>query len=159
MSILDNFSIFTWIFLLRAKSDALPVFVSFKNFIEKHLQRNIKVVQTDWGGEFKSFSSLLNNLGIHFRHHCPHIHHQNGRIKRKHMHIIDIGLALIAQAYLPLPFWWDAFHTAVFLINRLPTPTLHNISPYQKLFHQTPDYSESLAVHVFLILDLITDTN
>ena len=141
MSILDDFSTFTWIFPLSAKSNVLPVFVSFKNFIEKHLQRNIKVVQTYWGGEFKSFSSLLNNSGIHFRYPCPHIHHRNGRIERKHRHIVDIGLTLIAQAYLPLHFLWDAFHTAVFLINRLPTPTLHNISLYQKLFHQTPDYS------------------
>ena len=141
MSILDDFSRFTWIFPLSAESDALPVFVSFKIFIEKHLQRSIKIVQTDWGGEFRSFFSLLNNSGIHFRHPCPHIHHQNGRIERKHGHIVDIGLTLLAQAHLPLKFWWDAFHTAVFFINRLPTPTLHNISPYQKRFHQTPDYS------------------
>lgn len=54
---------------------------------------------------------------------------------------MDIGLTLLAQASLPLKFWWNAFHTAVFLINRLPTPTLNNISPYQKIFHKKPDYN------------------
>ena len=54
---------------------------------------------------------------------------------------MDIGLTLLAQASLPLKFWWNAFHTAVFLINRLPTPTLNNISPYQKIFHQKLDYN------------------
>ncbi|KAJ4718927.1 Retrovirus-related Pol polyprotein from transposon TNT 1-94 [Melia azedarach] len=52
-----------------------------------------------------------------------------------------MGLTLLAQASLPLKFWWDAFHTSVFLINRLPTPVLHRFSPYKKLHHVQPDYS------------------
>ena len=85
-----------WIFPLSSKSDALTLFAKFKIFIEKHLQKSIKTVQTEWGGEFRSFSSLLNNSGIHFRHPYPHIHHQNGMIERKHRHIVDIGLTLLA---------------------------------------------------------------
>ena len=79
-------------------------------------------------------------------------HHQNGRIERKHRHIVDIGLTLLAQAHLPLKFWWNAFQTAVYIINRLPTPVLNNISPYQKLFHKKPDFLllELLVAHVFL---------
>ena len=134
LSILDDFSRFTWIFPLAAKSDALQVFQTFKSFIEKFLNRNIKTVQTNWGCEFRSFSTYIAQSGIQFRHPCPYIHHQNDRIERKHRHVVDIGLTLLAQANLPLKFWWNAFHTAVFLINRLPTPTLNNISPYQKLF-------------------------
>ncbi|KAH9684881.1 retrovirus-related pol polyprotein from transposon RE1 [Citrus sinensis] len=62
LSILDDFSRFTWIFPLSSKSDALTVFAKFKTFIEKQLQKSIKVVQTDWGGEFRSFSSLLISM-------------------------------------------------------------------------------------------------
>lgn len=47
ISILDDFSRFTWIFPLSAKSDALKVFSNFKLFIEKHLQHQIKIDQTD----------------------------------------------------------------------------------------------------------------
>ncbi|RVW61448.1 Retrovirus-related Pol polyprotein from transposon RE1 [Vitis vinifera] len=35
-----------------------------------------------------------------------------------------------------------AFSTVVYLINRLPTPTLHHISPYFKLFGTFPNYSK-----------------
>jgi len=31
--------------------------------------------------------------------------------------------------------------TAVHLINRIPTPVLHNKSPYETLFHSHPSYS------------------
>lgn len=126
---------------LHLQNLILQVFTTFKNFIEKHLDKKIKIVQTNWGVEFRSFSTLLTLLGIHFKHPCPHIHHQNGKIERKHRHIVDIRLTLLAQSNLPLKFWWNAFYTAVFLINRLPTPVLNNVSPDYKLFHDKPDYS------------------
>ena len=53
LSILDDYSRFTWIFPLKAKSDSLQVFIDFKTFIEKYLEKRIKTVQTDWGGEFR----------------------------------------------------------------------------------------------------------
>ena len=55
LSILDDFSRFTWIFSLNSNSNALTVFVKFKTFIEKHLQKNIKTVQTNWGGNSDHF--------------------------------------------------------------------------------------------------------
>ncbi|KAI5336524.1 hypothetical protein L3X38_015792 [Prunus dulcis] len=51
-----------------------------------------------------------------------------------------MGLCLLAQSRLPSSFWVEAFSTAVFLINRLPTPQLDNLSPYEKLLHRPPDY-------------------
>lgn len=52
-----------------------------------------------------------------------------------------MGLALLAQAFLPFSFWWEAFHTAVYLIDRLPSPTLSNTSPFFLLYNKLPDYN------------------
>ncbi|RVW71301.1 Retrovirus-related Pol polyprotein from transposon RE2 [Vitis vinifera] len=41
---------------------------------------------------------------------------------------------------MPLSYWPFAFSTAVYLINRLPTPTLNHLSPYFKLFGTFPNY-------------------
>lgn len=49
-------------------------------------------------------------------------------------------LTLLAQAFMPLTFWWNTFSTAVFIINRLPTSILGNISLYQAAFGQLLDY-------------------
>jgi len=62
-------------------------------------------------------------------------------VERKHRHIVAMGLCLLAQSCLPHNFWVEAFSTAVFLINRLPTSKLDHISPYEKLLQQTPDYA------------------
>ena len=39
-----------------------------------------------------------------------------------------------------ISFWWEVFHTTSYLINRMPTTTLNNLSPYQKLYNQPPNY-------------------
>ena len=141
LSILDDFTRFTWIFPLVTKSQALQTFIEFQHMIEKCLSRKIKCLQTDWGGEFRQFLPYLAEQGIQFRHPYPYIHHQNGKIERKHRHMVETGLTLLAQAHLPLKIWWNAFHTATCLINKLPTPILDNKSPFEKLFHKRPDYS------------------
>uniref|UniRef100_A0A803NLQ8 Integrase catalytic domain-containing protein n=1 Tax=Cannabis sativa TaxID=3483 RepID=A0A803NLQ8_CANSA len=127
---LDDFSRFTWIFPLTLKSQAYPTFLQFKSLVEKQFSLPIKKVQSDWGGEYRRFASFLAFNGVQLQHSCPHDHEQNGRAERKHRHINEIGMTLLVQAGLDLSNWWLAFQHATFVINRLPTPVLDNISPY-----------------------------
>ncbi len=72
---------------------------------------------------------------------CPHTHQQNGSAERKHKHIVETDLTLLANASLSLSYWDEAFTTTCFLINRLPSPVIHNKSLFEALFHQLPDYN------------------
>ncbi|KAH9699463.1 retrovirus-related pol polyprotein from transposon RE1 [Citrus sinensis] len=141
VSFVDDFTRFTWIFPLKTKDETLHVFKIFKAQVEKQLEQPIKCLQSDWGGEFRSFSKYLQEEGIEFRHSYPYTHNQNGLVERKHRHITESGLTLLAQAKLPIKFWWDSFHTAAYLINRLPTPILAMKTPYESIFHHQPDYN------------------
>jgi hypothetical protein len=111
--------------------------------VERFFNTNIKAIQFDWGGEYRPVNKLLQQLGILHRVSCPHTHQQNGAIEQKHRHIVETGLALLSHAHLPLPlpFWDDAFSTACYLINRMPTTILQNQSPFEVLFKCSPDYS------------------
>ncbi|KAH9769651.1 retrovirus-related pol polyprotein from transposon RE1 [Citrus sinensis] len=140
ISFVDDYSRYCWIFPLTLKSEALATFKHFKTLVEKQFDHPLKSLQSDWGGEYRNFVHFLQEEGIEFRHSCPHTHHQNGVVERKHRHIVETGLTLLAQAKMPLSFWWESFHTASFLINRLPTPVLNNTSPYTKLYGRKPDY-------------------
>lgn len=51
-----------------------------------------------------------------------------------------MGLSLLAESSIPLIYWDDAFLTASYLINRLPTPFLNNKTPFEILFHKSPNY-------------------
>lgn len=77
---------------------------------------------------------------------CPGTPDQNSIVKRKHRHIVELGLAMMYQARMPKCFWVDAFSTAIFLINHLPSPLLKMQCPYNILFKRKPVYS---ALRVF----------
>ncbi|RVW14609.1 Retrovirus-related Pol polyprotein from transposon RE2 [Vitis vinifera] len=101
----DDYSRYTWLYLLQSKDQALPIFKQFKLQVENQFEAKIKCLQSDNGGEFRSFMSFLQESGILHRFSCPYNSSQNGRVERKHRHVVETGLALLAHAGLPLKFW------------------------------------------------------
>ena len=72
---------------------------------------------------------------------CPYSHQQNGKVERKHRHLTETGLALLATTSLPLNFWDEVFLIATYLINRLPSYNLSQKSPFELNNYLKPDYS------------------
>ena len=72
----------------------------------------------------------------------PHTPEHNGYSERRHCHIVETGLTLLSHASLPLTFWPHAFSTAVYLINRMPTPTLNLSTPFELIFKTKPNYAK-----------------
>jgi transposase InsO family protein len=140
---IDDFSRFSWLYPLHHKSEVFVVFNKFKTLVENQFFTKIKQLQSDGGGEHLShqFQSFLSLYGIRHRVSCSYTAQQNGLAERKHRHIMDMGLTLLAQSHLPHSFWVDAFLTSIFIINRLPTPILDHDTPFTKLFGSSPDYT------------------
>jgi hypothetical protein len=84
--------------------------------------------------------------GISHRVSYPHAHQQNGAAERKHHHMVQVGLPLLAHASMPLKFWYEAFLTSTYLINSIPNKVINYDTPLERLLHQKPDYS---SVRVF----------
>nr|CAN74920.1 hypothetical protein VITISV_022026 [Vitis vinifera] len=87
-----------------------------------------------------SFKPYLEAHGIVHQFSCPHTPQQNGRAERKIRHLVEIGMTLLAQSFLPSKYWSFAFQTSVYLINLLSTKLLNFQSPLQVLFHKIPNY-------------------
>nr|XP_043615796.1 uncharacterized protein LOC122587696 [Erigeron canadensis] len=105
-------------------------------------QSQIISLFTDNGGEFIGLLPFLQSMGISHYTTPPHTPEQNGIAERRHRHIVETGLALLHYAGLPLSFWSHAFQTAVYLINRLPTPNLNSKTPYHMLYRASPNYTK-----------------
>lgn len=110
--------------------------------IENQLNSKIKALQTDCGKEYIAFSKYLSEHGIIHRFSCPYTHEQNGSAERKHRHITEVGLTLLANASMPLNYWGEAFLIVVYIINRLPTPILAYSTPLVVLFNHTLSYTD-----------------
>lgn len=141
VSFIDDFSKFTWIYLLRHKYEVFQRFHDFQNLVERMFNRKIVAMQTDWGGEYQKLNSFFQHIGISHHVSCPYAHQQNGSAEPKHRHIVEVGLSLLAHVSMPLKFWDEAFINATYLINRLPSKVISNQTPLERLCQQKPDYS------------------
>ncbi|GKV02057.1 hypothetical protein SLEP1_g14541 [Rubroshorea leprosula] len=77
---------------------------------------------------------------------CPYTSEQNGRVERKHRHILDSVHALLISSSCSERFWGEAALTAAYLINRIPSSVLNNQSPYERL-HGTSDELYNASPH------------
>lgn len=135
---IDDLTRFTWLDFLTSKDEVTQVFTRFKTQVENLLNTTIKTLRTDGGTEFKPISKTFPQI-LH-QTSCPYTPQQNGVAERKHRHIVELSLATINHASIPLTLWDEVFASIVYLINRLPTAT-NSPSPYSLLFHKEPDYA------------------
>ncbi|CAO2832398.1 unnamed protein product [Amaranthus hypochondriacus] len=108
--------------------------------IERQFDANVKVVRSDNGTKFNCMRDYFQHNGILFQTSCVDTPQQNGRVERKHHHILNIAQALRFQANLPLSFWGDCVLAASYIITRTPSPLLEDKSPYEVLFNTSPSY-------------------
>uniref|UniRef100_A0A2N9FJA4 Integrase catalytic domain-containing protein n=1 Tax=Fagus sylvatica TaxID=28930 RepID=A0A2N9FJA4_FAGSY len=139
----DEFTKFTWVYLLKHKSDTFHTFTQFQAMVHTQFSLPIKTIRTDCGGEFTSnqFNQFCASKGMIHQVSCPHTPQQNGVAERKHRHLVQCALALLSQSTLPMSYWSYAISTAAHLINKLPTPNLSNKSPWETLYHTLPDFT------------------
>jgi histone deacetylase 1/2 len=141
VSFIDDYSKFTWIYLLKRKSDVFTAFSNFQKLVERKFDRKILTIQSDWGEEYVKLNSFFQTQGISHHVSCPHAHQQNSAAERKHRHIVEVGLALLAHASVPLKYWDQAFLRATYLINMLPSKVINHDTPVHRLLDTTPKYS------------------
>jgi hypothetical protein len=89
VSFLDAHSRYMWLFLIYLKNDVCTMFLEFQKYVERYFNSKIKIVQCDWGGEYRSLSKILQKMSISDQLSCPYTHQQNGVVERKHHHIIE----------------------------------------------------------------------
>lgn len=141
LTVVDVHTRVTWVYLLRTKAEVLKVFPEFLTMIERQYKSQVKGVRSDNAPEL-SFNELYKSKGIQAYHSCPETPEQNFVVERKHQHILNVARALMFQVHILLEYWSDCILTAVFLINRLPSPLLKDKSPFQMLTNNKPAYND-----------------
>lgn len=82
------------------------------------------------------------------------LHSKTVEQKKKHHYLTETGLAMLFGANAPANRWVDAFLSATYVINRIPTKLLQNKSPCEILFNTVPNYEnfKAFGCHVFIYL-------
>ncbi|KAJ9553465.1 hypothetical protein OSB04_017510 [Centaurea solstitialis] len=117
VSFIDDYTRYTWVFLMKHRSDFFLVYSNFRVLIRTQHSAVIKCFRCDLGGEYISndFTQLLASD--------------------------ETARSLLLSSGVPSVFWGEALLTATYLINRIPTAHNSGLSPFEKLYGESPDYS------------------
>ncbi|GJW53973.1 putative RNA-directed DNA polymerase [Tanacetum coccineum] len=112
----------------------------FYSLIKTQFKKNIKVFRSDNGTEFvnQQFSGFCESNGIIHQNSCSYTPQQNGIVKRKHRHLLNVARSLLFQGGIPLNMWTECVLTATYLINKLPTSVLNEKSSYDLVYNKPP---------------------
>ena len=102
------------------------------NEVERQLDRNVKVVRSDRGGEYygrydkirqhsSPFAKLLQKRGICVQYTIPGTPPQNGVLERRNRTLMDMVRSMLSNSTLPVSLWMYALKTIIYLLNRVPS--------------------------------------
>lgn len=142
MTLIDDFSRFTRIYLLQRKSEAAEKIKSFVAEMVTQFGKKPKVIRSDRGGEYtgKALLEFYEKEGIIAQFTIPANPQQNGVAERKNRTLIEMTRCLLRDANLDKSLWGEAIHTANYLQNRLPTRSVSK-TPFEFWYGFKPDYS------------------
>jgi Pol polyprotein/integrase-like protein/gag-pre-integrase-like protein len=103
ITIVDDYSRYTWIFLIKNKSEFLSIFTQFYEHVFTQFNKKIKCIRSDNAKELASGETLsfFNSKGIISQTTCVNTPQQNGVVERKHRHLLEVARALHFQSKLP----------------------------------------------------------
>jgi transposase InsO family protein len=121
---------FSSVRLLRKKSDAEEAIISQARDWESFLDRKVRAIRSDGGGEFVSteFHAFWDSSGIRREFAVPYRPQQNGRVERVNGVLIERAIALLMECYLGTILWPEAILHACCLRNR--SPSLPSSTPF-----------------------------
>ena len=138
--VVDDYSRYTWVKLLKDRTEVLEAFMTLKKQLENEkAPRKVAAVRTDGAREFvvdRRFKDYLEKEGIVHQVSAPYAQWQNGTAERTVGELTRMMKAMMFQSGAPPSDWGYAIEWAAFLLNRIPSRTLQHQSRYE-LWHQT----------------------
>ncbi|RVX19739.1 Retrovirus-related Pol polyprotein from transposon TNT 1-94 [Vitis vinifera] len=145
----DNYSRYGYLFLIHEKSQSLDVFKTFKAEVELQLNKRIKSVRSDRGGEYYGrydgsgeqrpgpFAKYLEECGIVPQYTMPGSPSMNGVAERRNRTLKDMVKSMISHSTLPEKLWGEALKTAAYILNQVPTKAAAKM-PYKLWMGRKP---------------------
>jgi len=133
MTLIDDCTRFCYVYLLNTKDEALHYFEVYKAEVENQLEKKIKRLRSDRGGEYFSqeFTSFYDEHEIIHERTPPYSPESNGITERKNRTLIDLVNAMLDNAGLSKEWWGEAVLTATHVLNRVPRKN-NEVTPFEE---------------------------
>jgi hypothetical protein len=141
--VVDGYSRYMWVEVLKTKDQALEYFKKIKLRGEVESDGKLKSLRTDRGGEFNSqlFLVFYDEQGIKHYTTTPYTPQQNGVVERRNQTVVEMARCMLKAMKVPTKFWGEAVLTAVYVLNRSPTRSLQGVTPFEAWYKRKPKVS------------------
>nr|GEY06682.1 hypothetical protein [Tanacetum cinerariifolium] len=132
VTFIDGFSHYGYVYLLKHKHEVFENFKVFQKEVENQLEKTIKSLRSDRGGEYMSqeFLDHLKDHGIIAHRTPPYTPQYNGVSERRNRTLLDMVRSMMSQTTLSKSFWDYALETAARILNMVPTKKVEK-TPYE----------------------------
>ena len=122
VSLIDDCTRVTWIFLIKQKYDVSSVVLDFHSMIQNQFGVKIKIFRSDNAREYfnQNLTPYLKKEDIIHKSSRVNTPQQKKVTKRKNDHLLNTTQALLFQGNVPKSYWGEVVLTAAYMINRLP---------------------------------------
>jgi hypothetical protein len=129
------------LYLLKSKDEVFNKFQEFKAEIENLMNKKIKTLRIDNGGEYtsKEFIAFCKLAGIRRELIVPHNPQQNGVAERKNKSIEETVKSLLNDQDLSMFLWGEATMTTIYVQNRSPHHILKDMTPEEAFSGKKPN--------------------
>ncbi|XP_066392178.1 uncharacterized protein [Miscanthus floridulus] len=141
MLLIDDYTRWSYVYVLKTKDQALDAFVKFKAEAENVTGEKIKTLRSDRGGEFiaGTFNEVCERAGIQRHFTAPYSPQQNGVVERKNRTVMEMARSLLKSMNVPGKLWGEAVRHSVYLLNRLPTKAMSEKTPFEVWWGRKPN--------------------
>lgn len=143
ITILDDYSHITKTYLMKHKNEAFTILKEYIEEKERKKNEKVSCIRCDNGGEYRSneLKTWCSNKGIKLDYTIPYTPQLNGKAERLNRTILEKVRALLFDSNMKDEMWGEAVYCATYLLNRLPSKTLNNKTPYEMWYKTKPDIS------------------
>lgn len=105
---------------------ALLKFKESRVKVEKQLERSIKPLRSDRGGEYLStkFKGYLTENGIISQLTTPGIPQKNALAERRNQVLLDMVRSMLSSSELPIFLWGYDLETTMYTLNLIPSKSV-----------------------------------
>ncbi|RVW86375.1 Retrovirus-related Pol polyprotein from transposon TNT 1-94 [Vitis vinifera] len=132
ITFIDDLSRYGYVYLMHEKSQAIDIFEMFIIEVERQLDKKIKIVRSDRGGEYYGrydesgqnpgpFAKFLEKRGIRAQYTMPGTPQQNGVAERRNRTLMEMVRSMMSYSSVPISLWGEALKTAMYILNRVPS--------------------------------------
>ncbi|TYZ66515.1 hypothetical protein PybrP1_006514 [[Pythium] brassicae (nom. inval.)] len=139
--LVDEWSRFVVIYLLKTKSQVLQSVKAYKSEMEATTGERLRCLRSDNGSEYisKAFATFYSSSGIKHQTSAPYSPQQNGLAECANRSLVEMARSMLQYQHMSKEWWGEALKTAAYTVNRLTNTARKDTTPYELLCKRRPN--------------------